>query len=74
VTTSPVVIGQNIRTARVARKWTQRQLAELIGVESQTISNLERGLYGPSWRTLGRLAEALGISEGELFSEDGVAA
>lgn len=46
----------------------------MVGVESQTISNLERGLYKPSWRTLGRLAEVLDLSESELFSEDGVAA
>ena len=68
------VIGQNIRDAREARRWTQRVLADKVGVEPQTISNLERGMYPPSWRTLRSLAQALELTEEDLLSVDGAAA
>lgn len=68
------VIGRNIRDARGQRRWTQKHLAERVGVESQTISNLERGLYPPSWKTLRALASELGLTEEELLAENGVVA
>ena len=74
MTATAAVIGSNIREARTARRWTQKELALKVGVESQTISNLERGVYPPSWRTLRQLSQALELSEEELLSENGVAA
>jgi HTH-type transcriptional regulator/antitoxin HipB len=74
VAATSTVIGQNIREARRARAWTQKELALKVGVESQTISNLERGVYQPSWKTLHSLAEALELSLEELLSENGAAA
>ena len=74
MTATAAVIGQNIREARTARRWTQSELALKVGVESQTISNLERGLYPPSWKTLRALALALELTEEKLLSENGAEA
>lgn len=36
-------LGQTVRTLRVARGWTQTELAEWIGVHRVTVAKLERG-------------------------------
>jgi transcriptional regulator with XRE-family HTH domain len=36
-------LGQRVRAERERRKWTQVHLGRLIGVDAQTISNLESG-------------------------------
>jgi transcriptional regulator with XRE-family HTH domain len=60
-----------LRRARLAREWTQEQLAERMGVAVETISNLERGATIPSLRTLLALAEMLEIDLGKVFSAPG---
>jgi len=52
-------IGSRIRAARMAKKLTQEQLAELIGKSVQTVSSLERGKSLPALDTLATLAQAL---------------
>ncbi len=37
-----------IRTLREARGWTQKELAQRLGVSRQTVIALERGRYDPS--------------------------
>ena len=63
----PALLGVIVRARRRERNLTQAELARLVGVTTQTISNLERGeterVNGP---TLSRLAEALEVSEVEL--------
>lgn len=46
-----------------ARRLTQRQLAQLSGVDHSTISRLMRGDRVPSLRTASRLAHGLGLPE-----------
>ncbi|MCX6024233.1 MAG: helix-turn-helix transcriptional regulator [Chloroflexi bacterium] len=54
---------------RARRGWTQRQLAVLTGMRSDTISALERGeAAGIRFETLVRLCEALGCQPGELLA------
>ncbi|HXT00336.1 MAG TPA: helix-turn-helix transcriptional regulator [Elusimicrobiota bacterium] len=36
-------IGERIRTLRLDRRWTQKQLAELLGISQNYLSELERG-------------------------------
>ena len=52
---------------RHERLLTQRELAELVGVQHTCISKIERGERAARWRTRKRLAMALEIPEGELF-------
>lgn len=37
------LLGARIREARIARGWTQRELAERVGTTSATIGKVERG-------------------------------
>ena len=51
-------IGERIRAARQRRRWTQRQLAEAVGVDRKTVDNWENGRTVPRW--LSPLEDALG--------------
>ena len=42
-------IGSKIKAARLKKKMTQEQVAELLGVSRQTISNWENSIIRSSW-------------------------
>ncbi len=50
----------NIAHMRVARDFTQEQLAERMGAKQSTVARLEAGKYLPRLSTLNRVADALG--------------
>lgn len=56
------VIGTNVRKARLQANMTQECLAQLIGVQWQTISYLENGKYPYPVMRLARLSQALKVS------------
>lgn len=60
-------IGMHVREARKRRRLTQQELAALVGVNPETISNIERGRYAPSIRALEALCEHLGVAPGDLL-------
>lgn len=62
-------IGERITSARKAMKITQEELAAKLSITPQAISKWERGTGLPDISILPSLAEALGISVGELFGE-----
>ena len=62
-------LGRNIAVLRKQRNWTQSQLAERIGVDTETISRFERGATLPSLMTLERLAQSLKVALPELLAE-----
>lgn len=51
--------GRAVRKARLARAWSQAQLAERIGVSQATISHWERGEEYPSFDHLAILGDAI---------------
>ena len=53
--------GGRLRTLRLEMRLTQRQVAERCGLPVMTISRLETGRRNPSWRTVRRLADGLGV-------------
>ena len=55
-----------LRLLREARKLTQRQVAEALGIEPSVVSGWERGRSVPSLRRLGELAEVLDLDLGDL--------
>jgi transcriptional regulator with XRE-family HTH domain len=58
----------SMRAARDAKGLTQAELAELVGVDQTTISDLEcRRNRNPSWRTVKRIADALGVAPETIF-------
>ena len=62
-------LGANIATRRKARKWSQAELAEHLGVAPETISRFERGATLPSLVTLHRIGQVLKSSMAELMAE-----
>ncbi len=47
---------------------TQQALAEKAGVSRQTIISIEAGKYSPSLELAFQIADAFGVSIGEVFS------
>lgn len=62
-------LSRNIAERRRALGLTQAQLAERLGVDTETLSRFERGKHLPSLLTLERLASLLMLTMGELLAE-----
>ncbi len=61
-------LGAKIQKTRKDRGMSQMKLAEIIGVQTTTIGNIERGETDTSVYTLFKIAEALKIHIKELFT------
>lgn len=61
-----VLLGAAIRAARSDSK-TVNELAKAAGISAGLLSQIERGMGNPSYRTLHKLADALGIRIGDLL-------
>ncbi len=59
--------GKRLRILRQRKGMTQEQLAEAADISVDFLSLVERGVNAPSFATLERIANALGVSEKELF-------
>ena len=55
-------IGRRIRNARVAAGLTQEAAAAAAGIDAKRWQRLEQGGVNATVRTLGRVAEALGMT------------
>ena len=60
-------LHNQLREVRTARKWTQQELADRVGVSRQTIIALEKGQYNPTAVLAIKLAGALERPFDELF-------
>lgn len=60
-------LGRKLRTLRKLKGYTQEKLGEKSGISYKFIGEIERGKVNPSFDTLVRIADALGISAGDLF-------
>lgn len=68
-------IGANVKAFRIARAWTQEELAHALGESGKPtdrayISRVESGQHNPSTTTLLRIARSLGVRPAELL--DGI--
>lgn len=60
-------VGQNIQEMRKQLKMTQEQLAELIGIETISLSKIETGKSYPTSENLAKIAAALNVEPYEFF-------
>ena len=60
-------VGVRLRNARLARRYTLEQTANLAGVTKGFLSRVERDLTSPSVASLVTLCQVLGIEVGSLF-------
>ena len=63
-------ILQTITEYRIAKKWTEYQLAEKSGLPQSTISSWYRKNLYPTIPSLEKICNALGITITELFNEN----
>lgn len=63
------VLGMRLKSLRLGRRLSLRELAEMTGTSASFISQLERGLTGASTASLNQMASALGVSVAMLFEE-----
>ena len=56
-----------IHVYRAARRMTQQELADLVGVSRQTIIQLERNRYNPSMQLVYSIAQEFGVTIEDLF-------
>jgi transcriptional regulator with XRE-family HTH domain len=61
-------LGQRVGRLRVARGWTQQQLAERLAVSRVAVSHFEMGLALPSERTVVLMAGLFKIEPGKLIA------
>jgi len=62
-------IGKTIRRLRLAKKWTQEELAERAGLHPTYIGGIERGERNVGLDNLLKLARAFGEHPSALFSD-----
>lgn len=60
-------LGSRIRAARKKCNLTQQKLADQTGLAIKTVQDIEAGKKNPTYDTLSRLIERLGISADTLF-------
>lgn len=63
------MLGRKITERRKHLGWTQAELAEKLGVDSETISRFERGSNLPSLLRLEKLARVMDAPLAELLAE-----
>ena len=59
--------GQRLRVIRLARKLSQEQFAELLGISVDFLSLIERGINAPSFENLDAFSAQLKIPISVLF-------
>ena len=59
--------GKRLHELRVEADITQEMLADEIGVTIESISNFERGIHGPKFENLEKIADALNVPVKKLF-------
>lgn len=64
-------VGELIKEARKAKKLTQKELGQLAGVNSVTLSRIETGLTDPERSTLQKISPHIGIPYPELLVKAG---
>ena len=65
-------LGERIRDLRKSMEFTQEKLGEKAGLSYKFIGELERGQVNVSLDSLVKIAEALKVKVGDLFSEERV--
>lgn len=63
------LFGASLKKIRTKRGLTQERVAELTGISTNFVSELERGLKAPGLVVIVRLSKALDVSVHELLAD-----
>ena len=61
-------IENRVKELRMARGWTQQELADAVGVSRQSINSIERGRYVPSLALALTFARVFGRPTDDIFT------
>jgi len=61
------LLGQRIKELRKRKNLTQEQVAEYIGIDPASLSNIENGKYYPTSENLEKILAIFNISPHDLF-------
>ena len=61
------LFGANVKKFRKAKGYTQVRLAIFAGLSEDHISQIERGVHAPSFKTILVITKVLGVSMKDLF-------
>lgn len=67
---APMALGERIRQLRKEAGWSQAELGEKVGTDSQRISRYETAKITPSLDAIVRIAEILNVSIDHLLVDD----
>ena len=62
------LLGKKIQEIRKSRHLTQETLAELVEIDTSSISHIENGKYYPSAENLEKIMQILNIKPSEIFN------
>lgn len=62
------LLGKKIQEIRKSKKLTQEYVAEKIGIETTSLSNIENGRYYPTSENLEKITNILSVKPSELFN------
>lgn len=62
--------GPRLRALREAAGLTRQQVADRTGFTPENIARLERGDRSPSWKSVLKLADALGVEPNDFRDDD----
>lgn len=60
-------LGKRIQEIRKSKNLTQEKLAEMVGIDTPNLSNIERGKRFVSSETLEKIIKSLNVREKDLF-------
>ena len=64
-----MTVGERLKEARKKKGYTQKALAEKLGLSQQNIAEWERGKRNPKMTTLQKISEALEIPVSDLYKD-----
>lgn len=67
ITISEIIIGNRIGEIRRIKKVTQQELANGIGMQRTSLSQIENGIYAPSTETMMKISDFFDLPIGEIF-------
>lgn len=59
--------GNKLKSLRTQKGLTQEQLADATELSIESVSNMERGIFGPRFNNLEKIAAALNVEVVRLF-------
>lgn len=62
------IFGANIKELRISQKLTQEKLAELVGVETSTITRIETGVNFANCETFAKLCDTFNVPPAVLLT------